>query len=333
MVKEHAGFRQMLVTAVLLLAGVSVRAQQVDSLFFDARGSFNQVFDGRYTSKLNAEYFNLQIFGSMTDKLSYRVRQRLNVGIDSSNPFRATDWLCLYWQATPKLKLYTGKTAVLIGGYEYDSAPIDVYYYSQFCSNLGQYFAFSVNGAYEFRPGQSMVFQISNSPLSSGFQDTYAYNLAWTGSFTDWWHTIWSVNLVEDEYSRMMNYVALGNHWAFNNVMVDLDLFHRASFNQDRFFFTDYSLISKVIWSVGSWNICSKVGYEFNSADNVDSKGLSYDTILEAGKHYAYGGFGVEYFPLHTERLRLHAAYFRDNFDQSNNIVMGIKWKFYVIKR
>lgn len=325
--------RKTILTALAVCLCTLLRAQgAVDSLYFDARGSFHQeILDGKYSSNLRADFLNLQIFGHINDKLSYRIRQRLNVGIDKDNPFRATDWMCLTWQATPKWKFYAGKTSILIGGYEYDSVPIDVYYYSQFCSNLYQYFAFSVNAGYEFRPGQSMVFQICNSPLSSGFGDTYAYNLAWTGHFTRNWQTIWSFNLVEDPYKRMMNYIALGNHWTFGNLMVDLDLFHRASFSQKNYFFTDYSLVSKIIWRVGDWNLCTKFGYETNAAENVDGKGISYDTVLAAGTDYFYGGAGVEYFPLGNENVRLHLAYFRDSFDHRDNIQLGLKWKFYVI--
>lgn len=322
-------------TAIIsLLSVLSLNAQSLDSLFIDARGSFLQEKTGEnYSSVMQAEYFNVHMFGSINDRITYRIRQRLNTGIDEKNPFRATDWLCLTWKATDRLSLYAGKTAVLIGGYEYDSAPIDVYYYSQFCTNLSQYFAFSVNADYEFKPGQSFVMQISNSPLSYGFEDIYAYNLAWTGSFAPWWKTIWSTNMVQNYDKSMINYVALGNHLLFDNLAVDVDLFHRASFAQERFFFTDYSLISKIIYRVGNWNLCTKFGYEKNSADNKDADGNAFDTVIRPGMEYIYGGCGVEYFPLGSEDIRLHLAYFRDNFEDKHNLSLGIKWRFDIVSK
>lgn len=311
---------------------MTVGAQSLDSLYIDARGSFLQKnVEGNYSSALKAEYLNVQMWGHITDNLSYRVRQRLNVGIDKNNPFSATDWMCLFWQVSPKVKLYAGKTAILIGGYEYDSAPIDVYYYSQFCSNLNQCFAFSVNGEFEFLKGQSLALQIANSPLDFGFGEYYSYNAAWIGGFAPWWKTIWSCNFVEDEYRRVINYLALGNHCRFGNLFVDVDLFHRASFEQERYFFSDYSIITKFIWSIGRWNLCTKVGYEENSIANVDPRGRAYDTVTPPGTKYVYGGAGIEYFPLGNEDVRLHIAYYRDNYDRSDNLTIGLKWRFDIV--
>ena len=91
--------------------------------------------------------------------------------------------------------------------------------------------------------------------------------------------------------------------------------------------FSDWSLIGKAIWTVGKWNLCTKIGYELNDASNVDADGLSYDLVLPAGHDYLYAGAGVEYFPLGDERLRLHAVVFRDNHDRINNFDIGMTWR------
>lgn len=326
--------KKLILIVLNVFSALTLSAHAVDSLFIDARGAYRQqVKDGVYDGRLEADYLNVHIWGSISDKFSYRVRQRLNVVLDANNPFRATDWACLYYKPTDRLKLYAGKTAIMIGGYEYDSAPIDVYFYSQFCSNLKQYFAFSVNAEYEFSPGQSAIFQISNSPMSDGFENRYAYNFAWTGGFTPWWKTIWSVNFVEDEYNRMMNYIALGNHMLFGGFALDLDLFHRASFQQKTFLFSDYSVIMKAIYSIGKWNLCGKIGYEMNSADNVDANGLALDTVIAPGSKYIYAGAGIEYFPLGNDRVRFHLAYYTDDMNHCHNLELGLKWKFFIVKR
>ena len=229
-----------------------------------------------FSPKLKAEYFNLHIFGHISEKVTYRVRQRLNVWGNAEDPFKATDWLCVSWQA--------------------------------------------------------IVAQICNSPLSVGFQDKFAYNIAWSGHFFPWWETIWSLNFVEDTDRRMVNYLALGNHLAFRNVAVDVDVFNRAGFGQKNFFFTDYSIISKIIWSIGKWNICTKFGYESNDEGNVDAEGKPYDRVIMPGTRYFYGGFGFEYFPMGNDKVRLHAAYFSNNYDNIHNIQVGVKWRFDVIK-
>lgn len=325
--------RFLLLCVMLGLCGAQARAEKVDSLFFDARGSFLQTFapGGKYTSTMKPEYFNLHVYGHISDNVTYRIRHRLNVPVDATNPFRATDWLCLNWQASPKLRLYAGKTPILIGGYEYDSAPIDVYFYSLFCSNLSQYFAFSTGGEYELLPGQKLALQVSNSPLTNGFNNMYAYNAAWIGGFSPWWKTIWSCNLIDDQFGRTINYLALGNHCVWGGLAVDLDFINRASFSQQRFLFSDFSLISKVIYSIGRWNLCGKLGYECNEAGNVDSLGRPFDTAVTPGTDYLYWGYGVEYFPFGNDDLRLHMAGFTDSVSREHTITAGVKWRFRIL--
>ena len=270
--------KKILVGFLLLWIPVLTSAQVgVDRFFLDMRASFHQeTEDGEYNSQMTGDYLNLHLLGHITPKIDYRIRQRLNKKVfDERNMFNATDFMYLNWQATDRWSFMAGKQTVLIGGYEYDAAPIDVYYYSQFCSNIYQCFTFGVSANYQFIPGQSLIAQVCNSPLSLGFQSIYAYNLAWSGSFAPWWHTIWSVNIVEDQDKRPVNYISLGNRWTFANVLLDLDVMNRAGFGQKGFIGTDMSFISKFIWSIDNWNVCAKAGYEFNNARNIDSKSIS----------------------------------------------------------
>ena len=305
----------------------------VDRLYLDMRASFHQDFTrDTYNSQFVGEYLNFQIMGHITPNLDYRIRQRLNKKVfDERNMFNATDFLYINWHATPKLRFTLGKQAVLIGGYEYDSAPIDVYFYSQFCSNLYQCFTFAASAAYEVAPRQELVVQACNSPLSLGFQNLYAYNAAWCGEFAPWWKTIWSVNFVQDQEKRFVNYIALGNHFVFPNVIFDVDIMNRSGLRQKKFLMSDFSVISKIIWSVGKWNICAKGGYESNASDNVDAEGQPYDLVILPGTRYYYYGFGLEWFPLGTDNLRLHAVYYRDNAQNRNNVELGATWRIDVI--
>lgn len=321
-------------TAFLFLIQAAASAQSVDSLFFAARGSFNQAIeDGNYTPTFQGDHLNFNIYGHLSESITYRVRQRLHNWGDANNPFRATDWLCVNWQATDRLRLTAGKTAALIGGYEYDSAAIDVYFYSRFCNNLDQAYVFSANAAYEFLQGQELEIQVGNSPLADGVNKQLAYNLAWKGRFAPWWQTIWSLNFVEDRDRSIVNYIALGNHFTLGRVAVDIDFINRAGFGQEQFLLSDFSLIGKVIWSVGKWNVCGKFGYETNISGNVRSDGTPFDRIIAPGTRSTYGGFGLEYFPLGSDRLRLHAIYYTDTLTRIHNIQAGITWRFDVISR
>ena len=322
--------------ALILASALPLGAQQthVDEIWVDARATFHQQTEaGVYSTHFQGDYFNIHIAGHLTDNVSFRVRQRMNKKIDVENPFNATDFLWLRWQATPKLSFTAGKQAILLGGYEIDSAPIDVYYYSAFCSNLYQYYAFGATASYTFAPGQELSLQFAPSPISSGRQDAYSYNAYWHGYIVPLWETLWSFNIVEDQFHRKMNYIILGNKYYFGPLVVDIDLMNRAAPGQPRYFLTDWTAICKMIYTVGKWNLCTKFGYEYNSAENVDSSGLSYNTALPAGNDYLYGGCGVEYFPLGDDNLRLHAVFFRDNHDRINNYDIGLTWRFKIFSR
>ena len=328
--------RRLFAGILLLWIPVVMSAQEgVDRFFLDMRASFHQESEeGEYKSQMMGEYLNLHLLGHISPKIDYRIRQRLNKKVfDERNMFNATDFMYVNWQATDRWSFMAGKQTVLIGGYEYDSAPIDVYYYSQFCNNIYQCFTFGFSATYEFIPGQRLIAQICNSPLSLGFQSVYAYNVAWSGSFAPWWHTIWSVNMVEDQDKNLVNYISLGNRWTFGDVLLDLDVMNRAGLTQRGFLGTDMSFISKFIWSVGDWNICAKGGYEFNNARNVDKGGRAYDLVIAPGTEYVYAGAGLEWFPLHKDNLRLHAVYYRDNAARKNNLEIGVTWRADIIKK
>ena len=321
----------LLLSFFVLATGTALA--QVDEIWFESRASFHQqTVEGVYGSHFQGEYFNLQVKGQLSDNLSFRVRQRLNKKIEDANPFSATDFLWLTWQATPKWSFTAGKHPIMVGGYEVDSAPIDVYYYGAFTNRLYQYYAFGASATYAPAEGQAISVQFIPSPISPVEQNSYSYNLYWNGHIFPWWKTIWSYNLVEDELHRKMNWVVLGNKFDMGKLVVDVDLIDRFAGAQKNWF-SDWSCIVKAILTLGKWNLCTKVGYELNDAANVSPDGLSYDLVLPAGNDFFYGGAGVEYFPLGTEKLRIHAAYFRDNHDKINNFDIGITWRFSAYKR
>ena len=329
--------KRILPSSLLLIftSFLSMAQVRVDRLYFDMRASFHQdITDGQYNSQMVGEYLNFQMLGHITPKIDYRIRQRLNKKVfDERNMFNATDFLYVNWQATERWSFLAGKHAVLIGGYEYDATPIDVYYYSQFCNNLYQGFTFGVSAAFKMAENQRLEAQVCNSPLSLGFQNVYAYNLAWRGQFAPWLKTIWSINFVEDIDRRMVNYIALGNHFVFGDVIFDIDLMNRSGFGQRRFLMSDMSVISKIIWSVGKWNICAKAGYEKNDPDNVDTEGRPFDLVIAPGTKYIYAGCGLEWFPLGSDNLRFHGVYYWDNAVRRHNFEIGLMWRVDVIGR
>ena len=330
---NHSMKHRIIAFCALFMGFVAFSQTRVDKLYLDTRTTFHQeTEDGVYNSQIKGEYLNLHILGHIGDNIDYRLRQHLIKKVyDEKNMFNATDMLYINWRANEHWSFLFGKYAVLIGGYEYDAAPIDVYYYSKFCNNIYQGFTFGGSATYHFSDTQALVAQICNSPLSLGVMTSYAYNLAWTGQMTPWWKTIWSVNYVEDSVRKPINYISLGNHFEFGSSILDIDIMNRAWFGQPQFFFSDMTIISKFIWSVGLWNICAKAGYEWNDINNTDADGRAYDAVIAPGTEYLYAGCGLEWFPLGRDHIRLHAVYYADSDRNRNNFELGITWRMNII--
>ncbi len=320
-------------TALLAAGSLYAQSTHIDEIWVDTRATFHQqTTEGKYSSQFQGDYLNLHVKGQLTDRLSFRIRQRFTKPVSADNPFNATDFLWLRWQFAPQWAVIGGKQPIWIGGYEIDSAPIDVYYYGEFSNNLHQVYDFGLTLAYSPAEGQDIHLQFAPSPIHGGVKGNYSYNLYWNGHITSFWKTIWSYNLVDDQYHRKMNYLVLGNKFLMGPLVVDVDLIDRVGMGQKNLL-ADWSVIGKAILTLGKWNLCTKVGYETNAEGNVDADGLSYDTLLPAGTRYLYAGAGVEFFPLGNENLRLHAVYFRDNFAHVNNVDLGLTWRFTAYKR
>lgn len=319
----------------LLLCGSLSARSGVDSLYFDMRSSFlQQIRDEGYSSSFSGEYLNFHLWGHLSDNLDYRIRQRFDKNpVEGSDIFHATDMMYLRWRSTERFSVMAGKYAVLIGGYEYDAAPIDVYYYSKFCNSLPQGFTFGLTGEYAFTPNQSLVLQICNSPLSAGMSSSYAYNLAWKGRLASWCETLWSANYLDDSRGKHIAYLALGNHMTFGSLLLDVDLMSRRGIGQDGPPFSDGTIIGKLIWSIGEWNVCTKSGYEWNDADNVDSSGEAFDTVIAPGTEYFYTGCGLEWFPWGRDKVRLHAVFYRDSQTRCSTFSFGVTSRLGVYKR
>ena len=283
------------------------------------------------------KYLNMAISGNITENFSYSWRHRFNkmIGPNGSSFFDATDWVWLAYNIKD-FEISAGKQVVGIGGYEYDRAPIDLYFCSEFWNNVACY-QFGVSGAYSFNEGKDkLMFQFCQSPFRAINPDMYAYNLMWYGNHGIF-SSIYSVNMMEYAPGRFINYISLGNKFTFNRVSLELDFMNRATSHQT-FFFKDMSIIGELSWKpIDCLNFFGKVSYDVNNTDNNDY-------YVMPGTDMTRLGCGVEYFPLRNGRhdIRLHANYchtFGKNGntesvlgDNHSMFDLGVTWKFDVLK-
>ena len=147
-------------------------------------------FDGEVAgseSGFVGRYLKLLANGNLNDKFSYSFRHRLYVGhSDPKAFFNATDWANVTYKANDRFSVTAGKQMICIGTIEYDYAPIDVYFASDFWNHVSP-FQVGVNVGFKVGENNQLYAQITNSPFSvEPMESLYAYNVIWYGKPAKW---------------------------------------------------------------------------------------------------------------------------------------------------
>ncbi len=281
-------------------------------------------------------YLKVLMDGKINDKFSYSFRHRLYV--EHSDPksfFNATDWANVTYHHNDRLTVTAGKQMVCIGTIEYDYAPIDVYFASDFWNHVSP-FQIGVNIGYKAGENHQFYVQATNSPFSQeAMENIYAYSVIWYGKVAKWYNTIWSVNMVEYEKDHFINYIALGNKFHLGDTSVDLDYMNRYA-GKDTDFFDDFSLHGKISYAVNdNVNIFVKGGYDVNKGQAEDASFI-YDRYVLPGVDMGFYGAGIEYFPIKESKkaFRLHAFWCTNTSDiEPQTFNVGVRWQMNLLDR
>lgn len=294
---------------LLFCSFVTLTVTAQDELFklsLEVRADYvRQTLDGEKLddeSGFKGKYFNLRIDGLLGHGLSYSYRQRLNRANKDQSFFDATDWLTLSYAPNERWTLSAGKQVVAIGGYEYDAAPIDVYFYSELCSTIACY-QFGASVTHTLRGGKdSFTAQVTQSPFRQN-GDLYAYNLMWVGKH-GWYNALWSVNMLEWQKGHFINYIALGNRFEAGPAVLELDFTNRAT-DEHTFFFRNCTVMGRLVVELCPYvHLFAKASYDVNHTSSVA------DLCVRPHTELTRLGGGVEIFPLKEKRnVRLHANY------------------------
>ncbi|MBR6446822.1 MAG: porin [Prevotella sp.] len=289
----------------------TMQAQEVGkvNLRLEARGDYQREYvDGDVVDAetgFKGKFLNFVMSGNLTKDISYAYRHRVNKMVKNSNFFDAIDFLMLNWQANDWLTLSGGKQVVYIGGYEYDRAPIDLYFCSEFWHQMPCY-EWGASATLGWNEGRDrIIFQICESPFRNHAQgkDMYAYNVLWSGQH-GLLSTIWSANMIEYDKGKYINYIALGNEVKLSRqVKAQIDFMNRAV-SGHAFLLKDCSVMAELSYMpTEKVNLFAKATYDVNNTDKV----ADY-TVMPGTELTRFGG-GVEYYPLSDDRVRLHANY------------------------
>lgn len=306
------GFLTLIFTICFL--AVFAQNNEIMNLRLEARADYQQEYLS--SSKMNdnsgfkGKFLNIRIDGNISDEFSYSYRQRLNKPNKDASFFDATDWIYLTY-SKKNWSLTAGKVVVAIGGYEYDRAPIDLYFCSEYWNNIPCY-RVGANVAYSANSGKDkFIFQFCESPfrdnaLNVRSKEMFAYNLMWCGSH-DWFNTIYSLNMIEYLPGKYINYIALGNRFVVGDFSLELDLMNRAT-SEHVFIGRNLSVMGELSWRpMDCLNVFGKATYDVNKTDDVS------DFCVMSGTEVTRIGGGVEFFPLknssHDVRLHLAGSY------------------------
>ncbi len=302
--------KKLFFAAVMLLVCSVLSAQEAELFRLEAEVRVDYMQEYQENEKVDAasgfkgKYLNFRIDGKIAEGLTYSWRQRLNNVKTNSSFFDDTDWATVNYNIG-RWDFNAGRQVVAIGGYEYDMAPIDCYFNSEYWNNIACY-QFGVSASYAVgNKGDRLTFQLCESPfrrnaLNVDKKEMSAYNLMWTGSH-DFFSSIYSLNMIEWLPGRFINYITLGNRFVLGDFDLELDYMNRAV-SLDRFIGGDMSVMADLAWYVSEHvTLFAKLTYDANRTDDIG------DLCVTPGTDILRVGGGIEYYPLKsTKNLRLH---------------------------
>ena len=262
-----------------------------------------QTMDG--STGFRGKQLNLRLDGNINESWSYSYRQRMGKPNDDVSYFNAVDWINLTY-STESWAFSGGKQVVALGGYEYDRAPLDFYFGSEFWFAMPCY-QWGVSATYKLgtEGNDALKLQVTQSSFRSAINpDMYNYNLMWTGSY-GWLDIMHSVNMLEYNPGKFINFIALGHQFNLGDFVLQLDWMNRA--DVEHFNFKDFSVMADLSWSASEkLKVFGKVTYDVNKDNSADYCVLS-------GTNLTCAGAGVEYFPIKGSKdVRLHAFWYSD---------------------
>ena len=292
--------------AMLLMAFNNVCFSQeknftIDKLSVEGRVDYDYIMRTVDKSGLDGKFFNFEMKGSFLQDFTYRIRQRIDMTAGGSK----TDFMIVSYHPTKNWSFTAGRMPLAVGGWEYDLPPIDVYFASHFWNEFSCY---DIGSQVEFHTSDGnhdIIFQITNSTFNRydpegkfiRLPNRYTYNLIWYGRMGAF-STSYSINMMEQNKSEYINYIALGNMFDFGKLDFYVDFMNRGFFNQSDFFLGDFTLIGEVKYAfTDKFTGMVKGGYDRNkhSYYDYDNGWPSYkpfDMAVLPGVEYVFGGLG-----------------------------------------
>lgn len=332
------------------------------NLYLNMNGSLDAADYGEFSTKFNMRQLRIEAKGNITDRISYRYRQRLNrssaVNNNIDNMPTSIDIAGLGFSLSDRFSMFLGKQCAVYGGIEFDLNPIEIYEYSDMIEYMSNFLT-GVNFAYQLTPANQLQFQILDSRNGS-FANTYGNNLVdnkfpllftlnWNGNFNDVFKTRWSASVMNESDNRQMYYYALGNEVKIDKFNGWFDAMYSREGLDRKGIITDMIGMTNghTAYDAEYLSFVLRLGYRFAPNWNFFVKGTyetaslsSLDNEIEKGKYRTSLGYlaGLEYFPMVNEGLHFFLTYVGRSYDytslatnqtmdDSNRVSLGLIWQ------
>lgn len=277
----------------------------------------------------------ISIQGNITEKFSYRFRQRISSTKSNASFFDGTDYMWLQYNFNNRWDIRAGRVAVEYGSAEYQRDPSDQYVFSDYW-NYPACYLFGVNVGYNLTANDRLVFQAAESSFRTKENgDLFAYALSWYGNH-DFFHTMYTLNMTEYSNGNYIWYISLGNQFDLGKVTVNFDYMNR--FTDSGSFWKDCTLRGEVMFRPSDYfNVIGLAVYSSNKTHDLGSGYMPYGTELTR-----FGGV-LEFSPIPKidKHLKLHAGYsycvghegVKNQVPDQNRhlITCGVQWEMDIV--
>ncbi len=244
---------------------------------------------------------NLSIQGRLSDDVTFHYKQRFNKVNSINRFFNATDWIYLTFRADDFWSFSAGKQVVALGGMEYNTAPVNMYFNSLWWSDMPCY-EFGVSGSYTFASKNDVLtLQVCRSPYSSE-EKSYAFNFQSVNNH-DWYSGIHSLSVMQCTSGDLIGILATGNEFRFGRSAVQADLTLRYA-DDHCDLISDYTLGCKF-----TQHFTDEISGFVKAVYDENGSLSMMDSVVGMDTRICSGGLGVEYYPGRFDRnIRLHAV-------------------------
>ena len=319
-------FRNLVLPLVLSIPSTGIFASALPSTESQASSAADEVkYDGPLTIKLGTRVdyqrmyqksellddpsgfkgnnLMISIQGNITERFSFRYRQRISQTKSNSSFFDGTDYMWLQYAFNNRWDIRAGKVALEFGSAEYQRDPSEQYIFSDFW-NYPPCYKFGINLGYNLTANDRLVLQAAESSFRTKDNDTYMYSLSWYGNH-DWFHTMYSANVAEYRRGKFIYYLSLGHTLNLGKkVQVNVDYQNRFTGKDE--FWKDCTVRGELMVRPNNhFNIIGLGVYSSNKTHDLGPLYLTYGSELTR-----FGGI-VEYSPIpeKDKTLKIHAGY------------------------